>query len=552
MKIVKTRAHTLLLLIVVAAAAAMVATTVFASAPPGTNPGGAEVVDVFGKIPGKDLYVHLWVIVPPGTDRNQVAHDALGRQGARPLDHSEFLTTGLRWNQFSDSKSNNDFVTQNYNPAGDPTEGGIGGAALLNTHATWSAVPSSSFAFSYGGTTNRCPSLVLECGGSQSFDGKNDVAWVDLGGCCTLGITWYGLRTNEADIAINPGFNWESDGVSNYDIETVILHENGHVAGLFHSDVAESVMLAFYQGVERDLHQDDIDGISSLYPSAGDNPPAVSITSPQDGSSVTGIVTVSASASDDQGIAQVEFFVNGASVGVDDSAPYSASWDAGTAVDGSHTVTATARDTIGQTDTDSIGVVVDNVDDPPALSITEPTSEGTLTGMATVSANASDDRGILQVEFFVDGVSIGMDSITPYSVLWDTTAMADGGHIITATATDTIGQTTDVAMDVTVDNTVPSLAVSSIDYATSGGKKRDKHLLITAALDSAINGALVSIEIFHNGSLYNSVTGTTNSNGTVTFRESNAPAGCYTSVVTDVTAPGLAWEGTTLANGLCK
>ena len=110
----------------------------------------------------------------------------------------------------------------------------------MTTQDTWTAVSDSTFAFSYD-TTDRCPSLVRECQGPQVFDGFNDVAWLELRGCCTLRVTWFGTSMDEADMALNTKFNWTND----YDPETVFLHENGHVVGLGHSNVVGAVMEAY-------------------------------------------------------------------------------------------------------------------------------------------------------------------------------------------------------------------------------------------------------------------------------------------------------------------
>jgi Matrixin len=222
---------------------------------------------------GEDVFVEVLVAVPEGADAHAAAAQALREQGARPADREElesaaFTMTGLVWDNFSDGNAANDFVTQNYNPKGDPT-GGAALTALLNSHATWTDVPSSSFAFGYGGTSNRCPSLVNECPGPQTYDDRNDVAWVKLSGCCTLAVTWFSTSRDETDMGINTRFKW-STGVSTpagrYDLESVLLHENGHVAGLGHSADTSAVMYAYYGGLRRELHQDDVDGISFLYP----------------------------------------------------------------------------------------------------------------------------------------------------------------------------------------------------------------------------------------------------------------------------------------------
>ena len=49
-----------------------------------------------------------------------------------------------------------------------------------------------------------------------------------------------------------------------------------------------------------------------------------------------------------------------------------------------------------------------------------------------------------------------------------------------------------------------------------------------------------------------SATGTTGTDGKVTFRATNAPTGCYTTTVTNVAASGYTWDGTTPANQFCK
>jgi len=111
--------------------------------------------------------------------------------------------------------------------------------------------------------------------------------------------------------------------------------------------------------------------------------------------------------------------------------------------------------------------VFGTVDNPPTVTLTNPSPGSTVSGSVAVSADASDDNSVTQVEFFVDGLSIGVDTSAPYETSWDSTTVGDGGHSITATATDSIGQTTDDSVNVTVDN-VNDLPVASFSYTCGG------------------------------------------------------------------------------------
>ena len=102
----------------------------------------------------------------------------------------------------------------------------------------------------------------------------------------------------------------------------------------------------------------------SVAPSgAGDTtPPSVSFTAPSDGATVSGsLVTLTATASDDVAVANVQFVMGGTNIGsAIKSPPYATVWDSTGVADGSYTLYAVAQDTSGNYKTSSIHVTVKN------------------------------------------------------------------------------------------------------------------------------------------------------------------------------------------------
>jgi serine protease len=94
---------------------------------------------------------------------------------------------------------------------------------------------------------------------------------------------------------------------------------------------------------------------------ANNRPPTVSITSPVDGSTVSGTITVSANASDPDGtIASVRFDLPDGTSVTDTTAPYSTAFDTTRIANGSYTIQATATDNQGATAAATVTVTVHN------------------------------------------------------------------------------------------------------------------------------------------------------------------------------------------------
>src|SRR5437773_4658763 len=83
-----------------------------------------------------------------------------------------------------------------------------------------------------------------------------------------------------------------------------------------------------------------------------------------------------------------------------------------------------------------------------------PGGGATVSGTTAVSASASDNVGVVGVQFLLDGAALGAeDTTSPYSVSWSTTNSSNGSHTLTATARDAAGnRTTSAGVTVTVSN----------------------------------------------------------------------------------------------------
>jgi len=93
-------------------------------------------------------------------------------------------------------------------------------------------------------------------------------------------------------------------------------------------------------------------------------------------------------------------------------------------------------------------------DTSPSVLIVSPADGDVVSGEVTVTAVALDDEGVLSVDFFVDDLFLQSDTdgSDGWSAFWDTSQFEDGTHLLSAVATDTIGQTGSDAIDVVVDN----------------------------------------------------------------------------------------------------
>ncbi|NMO17660.1 PHB depolymerase family esterase [Pyxidicoccus fallax] len=156
-------------------------------------------------------------------------------------------------------------------------------------------------------------------------------------------------------------------------------------------------------------------------------PPTVNVTAPANGATVSGTVTVTASASDAVGVARVEFLVDGSPVSTDTVAPYEFAWNSTGVSNGSHTLGARAFDAAGNQATDSdTTVTVSNSGSPAPVTVSF-TSVAAEDGY--LKANADGSAPALGT---LTGLALGRGTDAKYNrsfLSFDTSGLPDTASI---------------------------------------------------------------------------------------------------------------------------
>lgn len=189
----------------------------------------------------------------------------------------------------------------------------------------------------------------------------------------------------------------------------------------------------------------DFDALTAAMGGGDTTPPSVSLSSPTSGSTVSGVVNVAVSATDDVGVTKIEYALDGSLIAAFSPPVSSSSWDSTGAQDGPHTLTVTAYDAAGNTAQASVSFTVRNQFDTtaPSVSVLSP-PDGTRIGRRTkVGVQAADDVGLSDVKVYGDSTRIGTvrcsGAYCSGSVTWRTSSVTHGPHTISAVATDTSG-----------------------------------------------------------------------------------------------------------------
>ncbi len=170
--------------------------------------------------------------------------------------------------------------------------------------------------------------------------------------------------------------------------------------------------------------------------------PVVALTAPLANTRLESTAALSATASDNVGVAKVEFFVDALKVGEATADPYTVMVDFASIANGAHVLTAKATDAAGNSATsDGVPVNVGPLpmdQSPPVVSITAPA--GGETGLVVaVAVNASDDVAVVSVKLELDGAVVRDLTTAPWVASLDVVA---GAHSLVAIAADAAGKST--------------------------------------------------------------------------------------------------------------
>lgn len=290
-----------------------------------------------------------------------------------------------------------------------------------------------------------------------------------------------------------------------------------------------------------------VDAYAALQWVAGsvDNPPTVSITSPANGVTVSGLVNITANASDDNGVSRVGFYVDGVLLGFDLATPYEFAWNSTAVTDGSHTISATAVDTTSKTATHSVTVTVDNVNDLPVANAGPDKSAYVGDTVAFDGSASYDPDGSIVSHAWDFG-----DGATGSGVTVSHAYTTVGTYIVTLTVTDNRGATAQDTAIATVSEK-PSLPTMHVGNITFSYKKYSSRCQVTAQvpiLDSAHTGvAEAAVSGTWSGAYSANVSRSTNGSGTASFQTSWVK-GCGTFTFTVTNATKTDWLYDSVAN----
>jgi len=138
-------------------------------------------------------------------------------------------------------------------------------------------------------------------------------------------------------------------------------------------------------------------------------------------------------------------------------------------------------------------VLVDNT--PPEVDFTKPVQDEAIAGDYLVETSITETgSGRDYARFYIDDELVKNSTATSYS--WDTTSYADGEYEIKVEVADKAGNSGEKAIDVQIDNTIPSVSITS---HSEGEKLEGDETFTASASDNAGGSGVWKVEFFFGG-----------------------------------------------------
>jgi hypothetical protein len=180
------------------------------------------------------------------------------------------------------------------------------------------------------------------------------------------------------------------------------------------------------------------------------------------------------------GISRTQFVLinssgNTINLNTDTSSPFRCNLVSSSYPNGSYTLRVFAYDSSGNRAVSSRSLTIKNAtstptsDAKPTISFTAPANNATVSALTTCQVSAKDDKGVKQVQFFMDNTLLSTDTTSSYTCSIDNKKYTNGAHTLRAVVTDSANQTTSAQIAIhisggiasTTTNTPPILSITA-------------------------------------------------------------------------------------------
>ncbi|MFI3221707.1 MAG: Ig-like domain-containing protein [Methylococcaceae bacterium] len=202
--------------------------------------------------------------------------------------------------------------------------------------------------------------------------------------------------------------------------------------------------------------------------------PLIAITNPVNGSHIVqpATVTATATATDESGVAKVEFFIDGQLNKTLSAAPYSFVWNTTTSAEGTHIIKTVATDIAGRTTEQTVTVTLSKaapiVDTQgPLLANIRANGDlladgSSLLRSSPITLSASDASGVARVELLLDSNVVTTASGNgSYTAILNLDKVLNGPHSISVRATDSLGNVSTATYAINVAHAAPATPILS-------------------------------------------------------------------------------------------